>query len=163
MHFTWITARIKAKRALANFWYWLMKPIAYFFTSEKEKARYEKKKAKITQEMAIRWIAEDIARYIVKHKARYKNGGTMRLIIAESMCHDDISGCECINRFRGNVLVRKKTKMAYWKFTIDHEFQEAVVDMIRTYKGFVVEEKPQKFTWEYVLNYKTTYKVTYEG
>lgn len=163
MNFTWITARIKAKRAFVSFLHWVLKPLRYFYTKEKVNARYEKKKAKITRDMAIRWIAEDIAKYIVKSKARYKSGGKMRLIVADSMSHDDISGCENINRFRGNVLVRSKTKMGYYKFKGDIEFQEAVIDVIRTYKGFVVEEKPQTFTWEYVPNYKTTYKVTYEG
>lgn len=163
MNFTWITARIKAKRAFVSFLRWVLKPIGYFFTKEKVDARYKKKKAKITRDMAIRWTAEDIAKYIVKDKARYKSGGSMRLIVADSMSHDDISGCENINRFRGNVLVRKKTKMASYKSKIDIEFQEAVIELLRTYKGFVIEEKPQKFTWEYCPNYKTTYKVTYEG
>lgn len=163
MNFTWITARIKVKQAFVNILRWVLKPVAFFFTKEKNQARYDKKKAKITRDMAIRLIAEDIAKYIVKDKARYKSGGSMRLIIADSMSHDDISGCENINHFRERVLTRNKTKMAYYKFKKDIEFQEAVIELLRTYKGFVIEEKPQKFTWEYVPNYKTTYKVKYEG
>lgn len=163
MNFTWITARIKAKRALVDFWYWLMKPIAYFFTREKEKARYAKKEAKITKDQAITWIAEDLARYLVRQKAKYKHGGTMHLVVADFMSREDVSGCEHIGGFDFRILKRKKTSMAYYKFKKDVAFQEAVVNTIRSYKGFSVHEEPHVFTWEFVENYQTTYVIRYEG
>ena len=162
MNFKLIQLQVQARKSLANFWYGLMKPIAYFYTSDKVNARYKKKKAKITREMAIQHIAEDIAKYVVQYSVRYKKKCEVSFLIADFVS-DDLSGYDSLHHLRRSILKRDKTQMAYHKFNRDIEFQEAVFDKLRSFKGIVVQEEIESFTWQRIENYQKTVHVSYEG
>jgi len=91
------------KEKLLDFWYWLMKPLAYFYTIEKENARYKKKQDRITEEQAVKYIAEDIAKYIVKY-------GKRKIIIAEWFDTDYFTGVISLNYIHWSILKRKKVR-----------------------------------------------------
>lgn len=162
MNFKLIKLQVQARKSLANFWYGLMKPIAYFYTSEKINARYKKKVAKITKEMAIQYIAEDIAKYIVKNSARYKKKYEVSFLIADFVS-DDLSEYDSLYHLNRSMLKRDKTRMAYHKFNRDVEFQQAVFDKLGSFKGIVVQEEIETFTWQRIRNYQKTIHVSYEG
>lgn len=162
MNFRLVKMRIQAKKSLVSFWYWLMKPIAYFYTKDKVNARYEKKKAKITKEMAIQWLAEDIAKYVVQYSVRYKKKHEVSFLIADFVS-DDLSGYDSLYHLHRSMLKRDKTSMAYYKFNRDVEFQEAVFDKLGSFKGIVVQEEIETFTWQRIRNYQKTVHVSYEG
>lgn len=162
MNFRLVKMRIQSKKALVSFWYWLLKPIAYFYTKDKVNARYEKKKAKITKEMAIQWLAEDIAKYVVQYSVRYKKKHEVSFLIADFVS-DDLSGYDSLYHLNWSMLKRDKTRMAYHKFNRDVDFQQAIFDKLGSFKGIVVEEEIETFTWQRIRNYQKTVHVSYEG
>jgi hypothetical protein len=137
-----------------------MTPIAYFFTSEKEKKRYEKKESKITEEQAIKWIAEDIVRYLIK----YKNS-SIDILICDYASDDHFWEDCCLNSFSAPYyLKRDKTKMAFYKFKKTIEFQEKIVSKLKSFKNIRVIEKVEEDipSWKRINNYKKTIIVNYQ-
>ena len=152
-------AKLFLKSKLADFWYWLMKPIAYFFTSEKERKRYEKKQSKITEEQATKWIAEDIVRYLIKHKR-----SSIDILICD-YANDDHFWDDCdLNGVAPYYLKRDKTKMAFYKFKKTIEFQEKVVNELKSFKGVKVIEKVENISsWKQIENYKKTVIIKHQS
>jgi len=148
----------QCKKSLIRYWYRLMKPLATFLEA-KDDERRQKMKSKITEEKAVRYIAEDIARYIVKRKKGY----TVSFIIAEYMDEDDFAGYESLSFLRYNFRMRKKTTMGYYKFNRGIPFQEKIIEELKAIKGIQVEEEIETFKWERVDNYKKTCNVSYIG
>lgn len=147
------------KKALVKKWYKMMEPLAEYLTKRDKKIN-EKKKDKISEYEATKWIAEDMVSYIVKYNSN------MHLIVADSIHREDLSGYESIDdMYRGNIIKRKKAKMAYWKFNKTIEFQENVLDEIRKIRGMKVEELEVDFGWRMnsIKNYQGTYKISIEG
>jgi hypothetical protein len=138
------------KRKSADVWYFLMKPIAYFFTTEKINARYNKKREKITEDQAIRWIAEDIVRYLIKYKFN------IDILICDYASQDDF-WTDCTLRYGYPYYIkRKKTQMAFHKFKMDIEFQEKIIEQVKTFTMIEVIEKIENYTWQRINNYKKT-------
>lgn len=164
MNFTWIKWRVQLVENLEKCWYWLMKPIAFFFTQEKTDARYRKKEGKITKEMAIDTVAKGVAKYMVNHSAHYKKPATMHFIICEYMSEEDFGGYHHLDQLTAwRFFSKPKARMAYRKFRKDTEMQEAIIEKLRSFKGFVVEEEYQEWSYHYIENYKKTVHVTYSG
>jgi hypothetical protein len=128
-----------------------MKPIAYFFTNEKMDKRYNKKLNKITEQQAVKWIAEDIVRYIIKH-----NKSTIDILICDYASEDDFWN-DCTLKQRPYYIKRDKTRMAYYKFKMDIAFQERIIEYIKSCKDIDVKEETQHFSsWKRIDNYKKT-------
>jgi hypothetical protein len=146
--------KIKTKRKLGYFWYWLMKPIAYFYTTKKLNARYNKKKEKTTEDQAIKWIAEDIARKMIS-----SNSKEFSFIIADYMSDDDFSGYYSLTDAYF-LLKRSKARMASHKFEASIDFQEKVMNKLKQYKQFKFEEEVETFSsWRKIRGYKKTYHI----
>ena len=162
MNLKLIKLRVSAKKSFAKSWYWLMKPVANYFTTEKENLRYRKREAKITKELMVRYIAEDIAEYIVKRSAhnKKKKHHQLSFIIADYASQEDYNSLVFIP---GSMMRRKKTRMAYHKFKRDIETQEAIIEKIGSFKGMIVEEIIEEFTWERIENYQKTVFISYEA
>ncbi len=144
------------KEKLLDFWYWLMKPLAYFYTIEKENARYKKKQDRITEEQAVKYIAEDIAKYIVKY-------GKRKIIIAEWFDTDYFTGVISLNYIHWSILKRKKVRMGYYKLNKTIENQEKIIEKLKHIKGILVTEEIEKFKWEKPRGYVRTCYVEYIG
>jgi tRNA G37 N-methylase Trm5 len=131
-----------------------MKPIAYFFTTKKLNARYNKKKEKVTEDQAVKWIAEDVARNMVGSR-----GKEFSFVIADYMNDDDFSGYYSLTNAY-YLLKRDKARMAYHKFKQDVDFQEKVMSKLMQYNQFTFEEEFETFSsWKKIKNYKTTYHI----
>jgi hypothetical protein len=141
--------KVKMSKALVNLWYWLMKPLAYFFSSDKVNKRYEKKKEKITEQQAIKWIAEDIMRYVIKYKTE------IEILICDFASSYDFDS-DCTFYTRPYYIKRSKTRMAFYKFERDVEFQEKIISYIKELYVAQVIEKVEKFTWQRINNYQKT-------
>lgn len=141
---------IRLKNSLSEFWYWLMKPVAYLLTISSDK-RYNKRKARITKQQAIKWIAEDIARYVIRHNRE------VEILICKYANVDDFwYGCTLAS-YNVPYIKRNKTKMAYYKFNRDIEFQEEIINYLKSMKGIVVNENVEEFPkWKNIDNYKKT-------
>lgn len=133
-----------------------MKPIAYFFTTEKEYTRYKRKQDKISEKQAIRYIAEDIAKYIVKY-------GKESIIIAEWFDEDYFSGYISLKYIRWSMLKRKKTKMGYYKLDKTIDIQERIIEELKNIKGILVTEEVEEFKWEKPRGYVKTCHIEYTG
>jgi hypothetical protein len=112
--------------------------------------------------MAIQWIAQDIAKYVVQYSARYKKKYELSFLIADFVS-DDLSEYDSLYHLNWSMLKRDKTRMAYHKFNRDVEFQQAIFDKLGSFKGIVVEEEIETFTWQRIRNYQKTVHVSYEG
>lgn len=149
--------KLKTHRNLVTFWYWLMKPIAYFFSTEKRNRRYNKKKSKITEDQAIKWIAEDIAKYMIRNKSDKE----FSFIVADYMSENDFSGYYSIKNLDNYVLRTPKAKMAYYKFNKDIVFQEKVFQSLKQYNMFCFEEEVEMFSgWKKIKDYQKTYHIS---
>jgi len=145
------------RQQLINFWYWLMKPIAYFFTSEKEKKRYKKKEDKITEAQAVKWIAEDIVRYLIRNKEY-----DVAILICDWANENDFWEDCCLTGTVPYYLRRKKTIMAFYKFKKTIKLQEKIVDKLKEYKSVAVTEKIEDLpSWKRINSYKKTVIITY--
>lgn len=153
MNLTWYKTKLKLKKNIVKFWYWLMKPIAYFFTTEKIDKRYEKKKAKITEEQAIKWMAEDIARYVIKYNRKQE-------ILICDYANEEYFWRGCNLRYNSPYFKRDKTRMAYHKFKMTIELQEKIIDEVKKMKELKVEERVDTYTWQRIENYKKTYIIS---
>lgn len=140
-------------------WYFLMKPVAYFFTFEKEEKRYKKKVSKVTVEQAVKWIAEDISLYLAKRRKGY----SMEFLIANRFDTDYFSGYDSIRYLSTSYMKRKKTRMAYYKFTRDNEFQLKVMAELSKIKGIQIKEKIETFKYQPIYDYIKTCVVEYIG
>lgn len=150
----------KVTHSLLSFWYWLMTPIAYFFTTEKVNARYKKKQDKISREDATRYIAEDIAKYLVT-KNRDKD---MTFIIADYFDDDYFSGYYSLKYINSRLLKRRKTEMGYFKLKVrDIKTQIEIIEQLKKISGIEVREEIEMFKWEHPRNYQSTYHVSYKG
>lgn len=147
------------KKSLIEAWYFLMKPIAYFFTLEKEEKRYKKRVSKITEEQGIKWIAEDIALYLAKQRKGYK----MSFLIANRFDTDYFSGYDSVRYLSTYYMKRKKTRMAYYKFTRDNEFQLKVLTELSKLKGIQIKEEIETFKYQPIYDYIKTCVVEYVG
>lgn len=136
-----------------------MKPIAYFFTSEKERKRYEKKQSKITEEQATKWIAEDIVRYLIKHKR-----SSIDILICDYANEDHFwNDCD-LTGAAPYYLKRAKTKMAFYKFKRTIEFQEKIIEKLKVDKNVIVEEVFEDYSsWKRIDNYNKTVYVYHKS
>lgn len=140
------------KRKLADFWYWLMKPIAYFFTKDKINKRYEKKVAKITEGQAVKWIAEDIAKYALK----YRRSGVAIMICDRA--NDDYFWSDCCLSVAPYYIKRDNARMAFYKFDRTIEFQEKIMNKLKEFNEIAVKETIEDLGYrkQFVQNYKKT-------
>jgi len=150
--------KIYLLKRFAEFWYWLMTPLAWYYSSEKEKIRYKKKNEKITEEQAVKWIAEDIIRYLVRNKK-----STIDILIC-TYANDDYFWDECdLNGVAPYYIKRDNTKMAYYKFVKTLEFQEKIIDALKKNKLVEVVETVEVFSpWKRIENYVKTIEVRYK-
>lgn len=149
--FTWKRILLQA---LSFFWYDILaKPIAYFLTTEKVNARYDRKRKKITEEQAIRWMAEDLARTLLRKKQR----GKEIFLICDSAVEDDFwYGCTLFS-LHYSFVHRKKTKMAFHKFTWTIERQEEILNTLKKLlPELQIKELHETFSWNRITNYKKT-------
>lgn len=143
-------------RKLASFWYWSMKPLAtYLYNRDNE--NYRKQKEKMTEDEAIRYIAEDIAKYIVNGHKGYE----MSFIIADFFDEDQFMGYDSLRNLRLSIMKRKKTKIGYYKLNRDVRVQMAIIEKLKTFKGIVVVEEVESFTWQRISNYQKTCHISY--
>lgn len=149
MNFKLYKIRVDMRKYLIDFWYFLMKPIAYFFTTEKINKRYAKKKAKITEAQAVQWMAEDIVQYMIKHKSKET------FFICDYASKDDFGNGYTLSSAY-YLFKRAKTKMAFYKFKIDADFQEKVIEYIRSLNLVNIKEEIETFSWQHIKNYKKT-------
>jgi hypothetical protein len=147
----------KTIHGLLSGWYWLMKPIAYLY--EKNEARQEKKRDTITKEQALRWIAEDIAKYLVTNN----KGEKMTFIIADYFDKELLSDYFSLRHIDRRFLKRKKTQMGYCKFNIDSDDQRDILAALSDIKGIRVNEEIETFKWHEPRNYQGTFYVSYKG
>ncbi|MET3209713.1 UNVERIFIED_CONTAM: thymidylate kinase [Paenibacillus sp. PvR008] len=146
------------ERKLESFWYWLMTPLAYFFTKEKVNKRFERRKSKMTREQMVRWIAEDIARYLIQNKK-----SDVEFLVC-TYANDDHFWRDCyLTGTAPYFLKRSKTKMAFYKFEKTLEVQEKIVDMLKQNKYVNVREFVEDFKWQRVDEYKKTVEITYRS
>jgi hypothetical protein len=136
-----------------------MTPIAYFFTHEKTEARYKKKKDKITREQAIRWVAEDIAKYLVTRNRNEE----MSFMVAEFFNEDYFSGYFSLSYIDRRLLKRNKTWIGYYKLNKDVDTQKEIMDCLSNMKGIKVRKEIQTFKWQQPRNYQGTYHISYKG
>lgn len=144
---------------LADIWYWLMTPLALYYSKERINKRYEKKRSKITEEQAIKWIAEDIARYLIQNKK-----SSIDILICE-YANDDHFCSECdLTGAAPYFIKRKKTKMAFYKFNRTLEFQEKIINKLKSMKTIKVTQKVEDFSsWKRIDNYKKAITVRYNS
>lgn len=150
--------KVYLSNKLRDFWYWLMTPLAWYYSSDKEKMRYEKKKEKVTEDQAIKWIEEDIIRYLVRNKKSVVD----MLICTYASENDFWSDC-CLNGVLPYYIKRPKTRMAFYKFNKTLEFQEKVVSKLKQNKLVNVIERVEEFSsWKRIENYVKTVEVRYK-
>ena len=151
MNLTLYKMKLVAKKKGIQLIRWTLQPVGYFFTKEKIDARYKKKRDKITEEQAVRWIAEDMARYIIKYKEE------VRILICNYANEDHFwSGC----RIDDYYFKRNKTYTAYYKFNKTIAFQEKVIETLKNMKEFHIVEQVDTFKWERIENYQKTVIIT---
>lgn len=140
---------------LTDFWYWLMKPLAYFFTTEKINARYNKKKAKITKDKAIKWIAEDMVRHVLERK-----NNEIDLLICDYASEDSFWS-DCSFYTKPYYITRPKSKMAFYKFKKwNVELQIKLIKELQKYKDITITETVETFSnWERIDNYQKTVSI----
>ncbi|OME55483.1 hypothetical protein BSK59_13485 [Paenibacillus odorifer] len=151
--------KIHIANKLSSLWYWLMKPLAYYYSSEKENARYEKRKSKISEEQLVKWIHEDIVRYLLKNK-----NSTIEILIC-TFANDDHFWSDCdLNGVAPYYLKRKKTRMAFYKFAKTLEIQEKIIEGLKQDKFVIVFEDVEVISsWKRIDNYKKTVKVKHNS
>jgi hypothetical protein len=103
--------KIKIVKLLSRFWYWMLTPLSWYYSTEKINKRYDKKKNKITEDQAVKWISEDIVRYLIKNKK-----SNIELIIADYADSDYFNSGVSFNGIAPYYIKRDKSKMAYYKF-----------------------------------------------
>lgn len=151
--------KIYIKNKIHKLWYWLMTPLAYFFSSKKENMRYEKRNNKITEQQSIKWISEDIVRYLIKYKK-----STIKIMICTYSNDDHFWGDCDLNGTAPYYLKRKKTKMAFYKFTKTLDFQERIANELKKNKFInVVEEVETLDSWKRIENYVNTVAVKHKS
>lgn len=151
--------KVYLQKKMTDFWYWLMSPLAYFYSTEKMNRRYERKKAKVTEDQAIKWIVEDIIRYLIKNKK-----STIDILICEYANDDHFWGDCDLNGAAPYYIKRNKTKMAFYKFKRTLEFQEKIIDKLKLFNTVKVFEKIDAFnSWRRIENYKKTVTVAYHS
>jgi hypothetical protein len=140
---------LNIKNKLVDFWYWLMKPIAYFFTTEKVNKRYNKRITKLTELKAMERIAKQIIKKVIKYNHR-------RIIfICDSVSDDDFwNGCTIDWWYDAK---GQKLHDAFAKLNMNAEVRENIIGLIKDMNIVNVEEKVEKFTWQHITNYKKTY------
>lgn len=144
------------KKELANNWYNLVRPLGEYL-SKKDKAKYQKIKDSITEEQAIKWFAESIVTYIIRYPK-----DSFDLIIADRIHSDDHWGYYCLTHSSfARLLKKRKHKIAFYKFNKTIEFQEKVVEMVRSQKGLVVKES-NEYGHRRPENYQKTYFIKIE-
>lgn len=127
-------------------------------TTEKINRRYEKKKNKISEDTAIKWIAEDIVMYLIKNRK-----SRIDILICTYASEDDFWRDCTLNSTVPYFLKRKKTRMAFYKFTKTIEFQEKVIDKLKMNRMVdVVEEDEEISSWQKINNYKKAVVVKYK-
>lgn len=132
-----------------------MTPLAKYYSTEKENARYEKRKNRISEEQAIKWITEDIVRYLIKNKK-----SVIDLMICTYASEDDFwMDCD-LNSTAPYYIKRKKTRTAFYKFSMTLEFQEKIVGLLKQNKYVNVSEYVEEFSsWKRIDDYKKTVKI----
>lgn len=136
-------------------WYRMMKPLATYL-SKREERKYQEFKDSITEDKAIKWIAKDIVKYLIRY-----NGQKVRLIVADYINDDDFSGTHCLVFDRYSLIRSKKARRAYFKFNRNTEFQMKVVQQLKKTKGVTVEEVKEEFKpYMHIKGYVMTYKIS---
>lgn len=149
--------KTKVLQKLASFWYWSMKPLARYLY-KRDDANYRKRQAKMTEEQAVRFIAEDIAKFIVKRHKGYE----LSFIIADFFDEDQFMGYDSLRNLRLSMMNRKKTKIGYYKLSRDVRVQTAIIEKLKSFKGIVVEEEFEIFHWQRITNYQKTCHIRYQ-
>lgn len=145
------------KREFRVKWHQILEPLNSYLSKIISNI-YERQKDSITEPQAIKWIAEDTVKYIVKYNR------SIHLIVADYIDRDDLPGYECLNRRNWSMIRRKKTIRAYYKFKMTVELQERVLNKLRTTKGVKVERLDVYYKdWQRIDNYQGTYKISIEG
>lgn len=148
----------KTKKEFSKNLYKMMRPLANYLFKRQDR-KYKKATDSITQEQAVKWIAEDLVKYIVKYNR------SMYLIIADYIDDEDLSGYTCLNFLRGSEISRGKTKRAYYKFDRDIDYQIKVLTEIKVISGVMVESVEEDFGWreQSIRNLHGLYKISIEG
>lgn len=148
--------KVLAARHLESFWYWLMKPLAYFYSKDKVDARYEKRKSKITEDNMIKWISEDIVRYLIKNRK-----SVIEFMVC-SYANEDHFWSDCyLTGTAPYYLKRDKTRMAFYKYSKTLEVQEKIVEELKKNKYVHVIQYVGDNTWRRVDNYVKNVEVRY--
>lgn len=150
--------KVRALSKIRDAWYWLMKPVAYFYTTEKINARYEKRKSKITEDKMVKWIAEDIIRYLIKNKK-----SEIEFLVCTFAREDDFWVDCYLTGTAPYYLKRSKTKTAFYKFKKTLEIQEKIIDELKRSKYLNVTEFVKDYSWRRVDNYRKTVEITYKS
>lgn len=146
------------KKELINKWYKLVKPLGNYL-SQREEKRYQKMKANITEEQAIKWFARIIIDYIIRYPKE-----TFPLVIATWINDEYHCGYYCIGDHSFTRLLRKKKyRTAFYKFNKDINFQEKVIDILKNKKGIIIKEKIEEFNFRKPENYRKTYFIKLEN
>lgn len=123
--------------------------------------RDKRVKEKITKEQAAKWFANSI----VKYKVRYPKA-VFSLVIAEGLNeYQHYSDIWCISDVTFLPLLKKdKHIKAFYKFNEDIDFQEMVVDVLKSKRGVIVTEIKEDFssTLRPSRNYHKAYFINLE-
>lgn len=146
------------RKRLSDSWYWLMKPIALYYSTERENARYNKRKDKITEEQAIKWVAESMAKYLVKSR-----NSKMSILVADYFNREDFWGYESLRYIEPHKMRNEKARMAYHKYHWTIEQQLAVIKELEAMKGVQVTKEEVEIKWRKITNYQGVYVIKYIG
>lgn len=140
--------KVFVARKLESFWYCLMKPLAHYYSTEKINAIYNKRKSKITEELMIKWISQDIIRYLIKNRK-----SVVEFMVC-SYANEEHFWSDCyLNGVSPYYIKRAKTRMAFYKFTKSIEIQEKIIDELKASKYINVLEYVEDHKWRRVDDY----------
>lgn len=146
------------QKKLSNAWYWLMKPINLYYSTERENAKYNKKKDKITEEQAIKWVAESMAKYLVRNSQ-----SKMNILVAEYFNREDFWGYESLSYIESHKMRNDKARMAYHKYKWTVERQLKIIAALEAMTGIQVTKEEVEISWRKVTDYQGVYVIEYIG
>lgn len=142
--------KVKALKGLSESWYFITRPIAIFLDSDFLKERKNKKKDRITEEQAFKWISEDIIRYCIKYNRE------IECMVCKWASRDDWGNGASFSNF-STYIDRKKTEMAYYKYRMDIERQLRFVEYLKGVKSLEITEKVEEISGIYrIEDYRKT-------
>lgn len=148
MLFKFYDKKEEFKRKFLRKWYKLMKPLADFI-DKRQSISYKKRFNKITYDQAVKWLAEDIVKYIIKSRS------DIGILICDFASDEDFwNGCT-LHDYSYHAR-RDKTRAAIRKFAMTIKMQEDIIDYIKKLNVVSVKEKVKDYGWKRVDNYKKT-------